>query len=95
MVDAADVRDILQERPDLEGPMKAALELDEPWTFEDIDTDSGEFGELVSHGVIEETAEGYHVTDQAAVRLHCRTLPRRTIRTTGSHCALTPVVSEN
>lgn len=68
MVDAADVRDILQERPDLEGPMKATLELDEPWTFEDIDADSGEFGELVSHGVIEETAEGYHVTDRAAVR---------------------------
>jgi dolichyl-diphosphooligosaccharide--protein glycosyltransferase len=68
MVDARDVADLLAERPDLEPALQAILEPDPPWDFDDVDTDSGAFGELVSHGIVEEHEGGYRVANPGAVR---------------------------
>jgi len=68
MVDASDVRSLLSDRPDLEPAVEAVLELDEPWTFDDTGLDSGAFGELVAHDVVEECEDGYCVTDRQAIR---------------------------
>ncbi len=68
MVDARDVADLLAERPDLEPALQAILEPDPPWDFDDVDTDSGAFGELVSHGIVEEDEDGYRVADPGAVQ---------------------------
>jgi len=68
MVDARDVADLLAKRPDLEPALQAVLEPDPPWDFDDVDTDSGAFGELVSHGIVEEHKDGYRVADPGAVR---------------------------
>ena len=63
MVTAGDVRELLAERPDLEPAVKAVLAADAPWTFHDVDVDSGAFGELVASGVVERTDDGYRVAD--------------------------------
>ncbi|QLG28655.1 hypothetical protein HUG10_14360 [Halorarum halophilum] len=68
MVTARAVRDLLDERPDLEPAVETVLEPEDPWAFEDVDVDSGAFGELVSHGVVERDGEEYRVADRAAVR---------------------------
>lgn len=63
-----DIRSLLEKRPDLEPEIEAALESDPPWDFDDVDTDSGAFGELVSHGIVEEHQDGYRVANPGAVR---------------------------
>ncbi|WP_313692507.1 STT3 domain-containing protein [Halorarum halobium] len=68
MVTAPEIRDLLEDRPDLEPAVEAVLEPDEPWSFAEVDVDSGAFGELVSHGVVEHAGEEYRVADRAAVR---------------------------
>ena len=68
MATAGDVRELLDERPDLEPAVEAVLEPDPPFSFDDLDLDSGAFGELVSWGVVEKTGEGYRVPDREAVR---------------------------
>ncbi|WP_254535986.1 STT3 domain-containing protein [Halomarina litorea] len=72
MTDARPVADLLAERPDLEPAVRAALETDRradgPWTFADLDADSGAFGELVSRGVVEKRGGGYRLADPAATR---------------------------
>ena len=67
MVSAREVRELLDERPDLEPALEAVLEPDAPWTFDDVDVDSGKFGELVSRGLVDEDGDGYRVADPAAV----------------------------
>lgn len=66
MVSAREVAELLDERPDLEPAIEAVLETDPPWTFHDIDVDSGRFGELVARGVVEETDGGYRMADRDA-----------------------------
>ncbi|SHH68118.1 STT3 domain-containing protein [Halobaculum gomorrense] len=68
MVTARDIKDLLDERPDLEPAVESVLEPEEPWAFEDIDVDSGAFGELVSHDVVTQTDDGYVVADREATR---------------------------
>ncbi|QLG61101.1 hypothetical protein [Halorarum salinum] len=68
MVTARDVRDLLDERPDLEPAVEVVLEPEEPWVFEDVDVDSGAFGELVSHGIVTRDGDEYRIADRAAVR---------------------------
>jgi dolichyl-diphosphooligosaccharide--protein glycosyltransferase len=68
MTDAAEVRSLLDDRPDLESAVEVVMRADEPWEFDDVDIDSGELGELVSHGVVKQTDNGYRVADEAAVR---------------------------
>ncbi len=38
------------------------------WTFDDIPIDSGQFGELVSAGIVEKDGDEYRVADPDAVR---------------------------
>ena len=71
MSDTPEVGRLLEERPDLEPAVAAALAADEAhgtWTFDDLDTDSGSFGELVSRGVVEKADGEYRLTDPAATR---------------------------
>ena len=67
MVEPSAVRDLLEERPDLEPAVERALAADDPFTFEDVDVDSGRFGELVDAGIVAKTEDGYVVADRAAV----------------------------
>ena len=69
----SEVAEVLEERPELETPLRDVLAVDErhdAWTFDDIPIGSGAFGELVSRGLIENTADGdaYRVANPDAVR---------------------------
>lgn len=62
---------LLEERPDLEPALESVLAVDrdhDTWTFDDIDLDSGTFGELVSEGVVDKDGGEYTVSDPTAVR---------------------------
>jgi len=69
MITARDVQDLLNERPDLEPAVQAAYAADPPWTFEDIEVDSGRFGEFVSTDLVEAArdGDGYRLANAAAV----------------------------
>lgn len=68
MVDGQDVEELLTERPDLESAVETVLDVEEPFEFDKVDIDSGSFGELVSHGVVENTEDGYRVSNPSVVR---------------------------
>jgi len=61
---------LLAEKPELESDFREllAVDADGDWTFADIPLDSGTFGEIVSRGLVEETADGYRLADRAAIR---------------------------
>jgi asparagine N-glycosylation enzyme membrane subunit Stt3 len=62
---------VLEERPDLEDPLRAALAVDDAydtWTFDDIPVDSGAFGELVSSGLVEKVDGEYRVVNPKRAR---------------------------
>ncbi|AUX09109.1 dolichyl-diphosphooligosaccharide--protein glycosyltransferase [Halalkaliarchaeum desulfuricum] len=65
-------RTLLDERPELEDAVRSVVETEEatdgPWTFHDVDVDSGAFGELVSRGVVEKVDGDYRVPDVESVR---------------------------
>jgi len=74
MDDAATISEVFDERPELEASMGAVLAVDDKhdeWTFDDVPIGSGEFGELVSRGLVEPTADGdgYQVANPATVRV--------------------------
>ncbi|RAW46456.1 hypothetical protein DQW50_03540 [Halorubrum sp. 48-1-W] len=69
----AATRELLAERPAVEAALESVLAVDGsgPWAFDDVDVDSGTFGELVSRGIVEhvdDDAGDYRVADPAAVR---------------------------
>jgi len=72
MVDARiETEALLTDKPHLESQLEAVLPIDEAndtWTFDDVPLDSGAFGELVSHGIVEETDGEYALADREAVR---------------------------
>lgn len=68
MVNARDIKRVLEERPDLEPAIEAVLEPEEPWSFDDVDVDSGAFGEIVSRGIVEKSDDGYRVANRTATR---------------------------
>ncbi|MDT3434244.1 STT3 domain-containing protein [Haloarcula sp. 1CSR25-25] len=62
---------VLDDRPELREATAAVLAVDDErdgWTFDDIPVDSGQFGELVSAGIVEKDGEQYRVADPEAVR---------------------------
>ncbi|MGB9954479.1 STT3 domain-containing protein [Haloarcula marismortui] len=62
---------VLDDRPELRDATEAVLAVDDEqdgWTFDDIPIDSGQFGELVSAGIVEKDGEQYRVADPDAVR---------------------------
>lgn len=71
MGDAYDAtRALLEDRPELEPVVEDIVVLDEdgPWAFDDIDCDSGDFGELVSREFVDSAGDGYRLTDREATR---------------------------
>lgn len=67
---AAETRSFLDDHPDVRPALQTVVardRADEPWTFDEIDLDSGRFGELVSRGIAEQTGDGYQLADRAAV----------------------------
>lgn len=70
----ADVREATEEfladKPELEGALRELVEVDTkgPWEFDEVPLDSGNFGEIVSRGIVERRDDGYRVTDPAAVQ---------------------------
>jgi dolichyl-diphosphooligosaccharide--protein glycosyltransferase len=71
MVAAREIRDLLNERPDLEPALEAVLETDnkrETWEFSDVAVDSGSFGELVSRGIVEKDDGEYRLAEPEVVR---------------------------
>ncbi|WP_336337654.1 STT3 domain-containing protein [Haloarcula brevis] len=62
---------VLDDRPELRDAAAAALAVDDErdgWSFDDIPVDSGQFGELVSAGIVEKDGGEYRVADPDAVR---------------------------
>jgi len=71
MADGSRVAELLDDRPDLESPLREILAVDEEhdaWTFDDIPVESGAFGELVSRGVVEKEDGDYRLAAPDAVR---------------------------
>jgi dolichyl-diphosphooligosaccharide--protein glycosyltransferase len=71
MADGRRVEDLLADRPDLQSPLAAILDVDaesDTWTFEDIPVDSGAFGELVARDIVEKEGNEYRLADPDAVR---------------------------
>ncbi|ELY82681.1 hypothetical protein [Natrinema gari] len=63
-------RAFLEAREDGDHVLETVLATDgehDTWTFDDIELDSGTFGELVSSGIVENAADGYRVADPAVV----------------------------
>jgi dolichyl-diphosphooligosaccharide--protein glycosyltransferase len=67
MPSAREVRKLLEERPDLEPALEAVQAAEMPWTFEDVDVDSGRFGELVSRDLVQSVEQGYRLANPEAV----------------------------
>lgn len=66
-----EVVEYLEEDPEGEDHFRHLLEVDaerEAWEFDDIQLDSGTFGELVSRGIIEKIDGKYHLADRDEVR---------------------------
>lgn len=64
------VRTFLATRPDRERALEAVLAVDaehDTWTFDDVDVDSGTFGELVSRGIVAKADGAYRLADPSAV----------------------------
>ncbi|WP_252699111.1 MFS transporter [Natronosalvus vescus] len=60
----------LEEKPDGERALEAVLEVDaehETWTFDDVELDSGTFGELVSRGIVEKVDGEYQLVNREIV----------------------------
>lgn len=71
MADAREaVKDLLAEKPELKSALRDILRADEEgtWEFQDVDVDSGAFGEIVSRGIAEQDGDGYRLADAGAVR---------------------------
>ncbi|SFR34712.1 hypothetical protein [Halorubrum sodomense] len=67
----AAARDFLAAHPEAEAALAALVERDdrgEPWTFADIDLDSGRFGDLVARDLAREVDDGYRLRNPDAVR---------------------------
>ena len=72
MVDVKDrTVELVSERPEMEDAFYELLRADEggTWTFHDIDIDSGTFGEIVSHDLVEEQEDSYELVNPEAVRV--------------------------
>lgn len=65
-----ETKTLLEERPEIEPAVKSLLSADEsgPWTFSEVDIDSGTFGEFVSRGIVERDGDTYRLTDPDATR---------------------------
>jgi len=71
MTDIREATDaLLADRPELASDLRTLLEIDQdrPWTFNDIPLDSGQFGEVVSRGLVAEHDDGYVLRNREEIR---------------------------
>ena len=69
-VDPDAISKFLADRPDRKRALEEVLAVDaerEIWTFDDVEVDSGTFGELVSRGIVEKVDGKYQVADRGVV----------------------------
>jgi asparagine N-glycosylation enzyme membrane subunit Stt3 len=69
-MDAREVRELLDDRPDLESALEDVRAVDrknETWGFDDIPVDSGAFGELVGSDIIESVDDEYRIAEPEVV----------------------------
>ena len=62
--------EFLEDHPETEDALAALVERDadgDPWTFEEIALDSGEFGELVSRDLAKNVDDGYRLQHPDAI----------------------------
>lgn len=81
---------VLDDRPELRSATEEVLAVDDEqdgWTFDDIPLDSGQFGELVSAGIVEKNGDEYQVADPEAVRA---ALDGETVATTENERSVSP-----
>jgi dolichyl-diphosphooligosaccharide--protein glycosyltransferase len=80
-MEESDVRDrtrAFAADPERERALEAILDVDEErddWTFGDVPIDSGNFGELISRGIVVETDDGYKLYDRKTVERIVRGAP--------------------
>ena len=68
--DPAAIQGFIEDRPDRERALEEVLAFDaerETWTFDDVEVDSGTFGELVSRGLVEKVDGEYRVADRGVI----------------------------
>ncbi|WP_128906738.1 hypothetical protein [Halorubrum amylolyticum] len=68
----------LADHPETEDLLEELVERDargEPWTFDEIDLDSGQFGELVSHDLATSVEDGYRLVHPDAISAALETFP--------------------
>jgi dolichyl-diphosphooligosaccharide--protein glycosyltransferase len=70
-----DLRDstaeLVEDRPEIESDLETLLAVDaeaDTWEFQDIPLDSGDFGEVVSRGIVEKHDGEYRIADREAVK---------------------------
>ncbi|GAA0547224.1 hypothetical protein ABNG02_06295 [Halorubrum ejinorense] len=67
----ATTRSFLADHPEATDALAALVDRDgdgEPWTFDEIGLDSGQFGELVARDLAESVADGYRLVNPDAIR---------------------------
>lgn len=77
----------LADYPETEDPLEALVEHDargEPWTFDEIDLNSGQFGELVSRDLATSVEDGYRLVNPDAIRTVLDTIPDDRSETTAT-----------
>jgi len=66
------IESLLADRPEFEDTLQNILEVDiesdDGWTFDDVSIDSGQFGEIVSEGIVVKDGETYRLANSEAVR---------------------------
>lgn len=71
MSDEGDVCAFLEERPELREALEAVVAVDQQnntWTFDDVPINSGQFGELVSSGIVESVGDEYAIANPKATQ---------------------------
>jgi dolichyl-diphosphooligosaccharide--protein glycosyltransferase len=71
MSDEGDISTFLEERPELRDALKTVVTVDQQngtWTFDDVPIDSGQFGELVSNGIVESIGDEYAISNPDAAQ---------------------------
>ncbi|MFB6224689.1 MAG: STT3 domain-containing protein [Haloarcula sp.] len=71
MSDTPGTGEVLDDRPELKSAIREILAVDDAqdsWEFEDIPVDSGQFGELVSAGIVEKDDGQYRIAEPETVR---------------------------
>jgi len=63
----AAARSLIEDRPAFQDAFEELLEQEGTWEFDDVDIDSGTFGEIVSREIVERTDDGYRLKSRSAL----------------------------